>query len=255
MPFPFAHSTSSTFDTLIQNLRSAVSNFPDNRKGKNTQFSIEDAALGAFSIFFTQSPSFLSYQRMMQETKGKNNAQSLFGVDIIPTDNHIRSLLDPVEASLIFPVFTHAFDELNSSGLIEGFRSVNNNLLIALDGVQYFSSQSIHCENCSETNHQNGTITYSHSAITPVIVAPNNKNAIPLPPEFIIPQDGHKKQDSEPEAAKRWIAEYAPVLKTLGITLLGDDLYCHQPICDLIINQELNFIFNCKPDSHHFMSG
>jgi len=250
MPYPFSSSTDSIFDKLIGKLRSAIYDFPDKRKGNNTQFSIEDAALGAFSIFFTQSPSFLSYQRMMQETKGKNNAQTLFGVNIIPTDIHIRNLLDPVKPSLIFPVFIDAFNELNSSGLLEGFRSVNNNLLIALDGVQYFSSKNIHCENCSIKNHENGTITYSHNAITPVIVAPGNKNAISLPPEFIIPQDGHNKQDSEPSAAKRWIIEYAPIFKTLDITVLGDDLYCHQPLCDLIMNEGLNFIFTCKPDSH-----
>jgi hypothetical protein len=40
-----------------------------------------------------QSPSFLEFQRTMQETQGKNNAQTLFGVFEIPTDNHIRSLL------------------------------------------------------------------------------------------------------------------------------------------------------------------
>ncbi len=249
MAYPFG-STRITFDSLVGKLRSVINGFPDKRTGKNTRFSIEDAALGAFSVFFTQSPSFLSYQKMMQEAKGKNNAQTLFGISEIPTDNHIRNLLDQGKPSLVFPVFKYIFNELNLSGLLNPFRSINGNLLIALDGTQYFSSQNIHCENCSETHHKNGTITYSHSAITPVIVAPGNKNAIALTPEFIIPQDGHDKQDSEPSAAKRWITHYAPIYKAPGITLLGDDLYCHHPICELILKEELNFIFVCKPDSH-----
>lgn len=71
MPYPFGPSTRITFDSLVGKLRSAINEFPDKRRGKNTMFSIQDAALGAFSVFFIQSPSFLSYQKMMQERKGK----------------------------------------------------------------------------------------------------------------------------------------------------------------------------------------
>jgi hypothetical protein len=66
---------------------------------------MEDAALSAFSVFFTQTPSFLAYQRMMEGSKGKSNAQSLFGVHQIPSDNHIRDLLDPVKPEQVFAVF------------------------------------------------------------------------------------------------------------------------------------------------------
>jgi hypothetical protein len=50
-----------------------------------------DAALSAFSIFFTQSPSLLDSQVRMQKQQGKNNAASLFGVHEIPSDNQIRN--------------------------------------------------------------------------------------------------------------------------------------------------------------------
>lgn len=40
---------------------------------------MEDAALGAFSVFFTQTPSFLTYQRMMEGSKGKSNARFALG--------------------------------------------------------------------------------------------------------------------------------------------------------------------------------
>lgn len=57
--------------------------------------------------------------------------------------------------------------------------------------------------------HQNGTTSYSHSVITPVIVSPDNNKVISLEPEFIFPQDGNQKQDCENAAAKRWILKYA----------------------------------------------
>jgi hypothetical protein len=54
--------------------------FPDIRTGFNTKYSMLDAALSAFSVFFMQSPSFLSHQKHLQETKGKDNATSLFQI-------------------------------------------------------------------------------------------------------------------------------------------------------------------------------
>ena len=70
---------------------------PDVRKGgPNQRYALQDAALSAFAVFFTQSPSFLDYQVRMQKDKGRNNASALFGVHQIPSDPQIRNLLDPV---------------------------------------------------------------------------------------------------------------------------------------------------------------
>lgn len=123
----------------------------------------------------------------MQQTKGKNNAQSLFGITRIPCNNHVRDLMDEVTPSYVTPVFKYAFDGLVQSGYLNCFRSYNNNLLFAFDGTQYFSSKKINCEKCNHKQHKNGTVTYSHSLVTPVIVAPGNNQVIALQPEFITP--------------------------------------------------------------------
>jgi hypothetical protein len=68
-----------------------------------------------FSVFFMQSPSFLEHQRTLQDTQGKDNAQTLFGVHQVPTDNHIRSLLDavdPAEVYSMFPIYSRACSRL-----------------------------------------------------------------------------------------------------------------------------------------------
>lgn len=239
-----------SFDMMVQQLRNTIHNFPDKRNGQNTQYSIEDIALSGFSVFFTQCPSFLAFQNAMQKNKGENNAKSLFGIQKIPSDNHISDMLDGVPPKTVFPVFTFILEALGAAGHLNGFRSYNNNLLCALDGTHYFSSKTIHCDNCSTKDHQNGCTTYSHSALTPVLLKPGCHKVISLPPEFITPQDGHKKQDCENTAAKRWFNKFAPLYKTLGISILGDDLYCKQSICELILHHGLDFILVCKPDSH-----
>jgi hypothetical protein len=186
----------------------------------------------------------------MQVTKGCSNAHSLFGMRQIPTDVHIRNLLDPVSPTAIFPVFADIVDGLRDVGYLEAYRSVNGDLLVPLDGTQYFSSTKIHCKDCSVKQHKNGSVTYSHTVITPVIAAPGTNTVIPLEPEFITPQDGHDKQDCENAAAKRWLRQYGSRYRALGVTILGDDLYCKQPVCEAIREEELNFILVCKPDSH-----
>src|SRR5258708_36181538 len=111
-------------------------------------------------------------------------------------------------------------------------------------------SKNIHCPNCSSVRHAEGHTTHFHSAITPVIVSPNHSQVVPLRPEFITPQDGQVKQDCELNAAKRWLAAHAQSYSTGNDTLLGDDLYAHQPFCRQVLLHSFHFLFTCKPSSH-----
>lgn len=239
-----------TLTKMVAQFNQVIDTFPDYRIGSNTTVKIKDATLGAFSIFFTQSPSFLSYQEAMQKTEGQNNAQSLFGVYKIHSPTRIRELLDYIEPSYVFPMFRYIHDGLKKSGYLDDFRSYNDNLLVGIDGVQYFSSKENHCDNCSRKKNQDGSLTYFHSAVTPVILQPGNNKVLPLHPEFIVPQDGSRKQDCEITAAKRWLERNGAELKLLGATILGDDLYSKQPYCELLLEQGLDFILTCKKESH-----
>ena len=52
------------FEVLKDILHRWTAQLPDHRQeSPNTRYAIQDAALGAFGIFFTQSPSFLEYYR------------------------------------------------------------------------------------------------------------------------------------------------------------------------------------------------
>ena len=251
MSFPFQSGLRpSTFNRLVELFRSIVERFADERTGENVVYSMADAARGAFSVFFTQSPSFLDFQRNLEVTQGCSNARSLFGMTRTPSDNHIRNLLDPVPPGTVFPLFAYALDALHELGHLDAYRSINGDLLVALDGTQYFSSSTLHCDQCNVTEHDNGTVTYSHTVVTPVIVAPGNPRVIPLEPAFLTPQDGHEKQDCENAAAKRWLSDYGARYRALGVRILGDELYCKQPLCEAFLREGLNFILVCKPDSH-----
>ncbi len=244
-----------SFNHLIKRLHRLFETFPDCRTGSNQSKTFNDAAMGAFAIFYTQSPSFLSYQKLMHETEGMDNAQSFFGIESLLSDNHIRALMDEVPPEQIFPFFLELLDDLKATGYMEEFRSYNNKLLLGLDGTQYFSSKNICCDSCCKRRvvsekTKKETITYHHSVVMAAFVHPNSDHVILLPPEFIIQQDGIEKQDCELNASKRWLGKFGKALAAEGVTLLGDDLYCHHDFCRLVLEQGFDFIFSCQEGSH-----
>jgi hypothetical protein len=81
-------------DSLLGSLRTCLDDFPDKRRGLNTTYAMADIGMAAFSVFFMQSPSFLAHQRRFEAGHGRSNAASLFGIAKLPSDNHIRDMLD-----------------------------------------------------------------------------------------------------------------------------------------------------------------
>src|SRR5512136_538546 len=150
-----------SFDGLRSILVATVTHLPDRRSGSNTLFEMADAALGAFVVFFMQSPSFLAHLRDMQRTKGQNNAASLFGLDQVPSDPQIRNLLDPVSPDHLAAPFWQVFEHLRAGDYLKAYQGHLGPWLCALDGTHYFGSQKIHCEQCT-VRVVNGRTFYPH---------------------------------------------------------------------------------------------
>jgi len=245
-------------DQLLGDLREACAAFPDKRKSEGV-YTMADIGMSAFSLFFMQSESFLSYQRALEEGRKTSNCQTLFGMARIPTDNHIRSMLDPVHPSHLQPVFDKVITTLAAHGGLEPFQRLGGRTLVALDGTEYFCSQKLDCPHCQTRKRANGKIESYHSMLAATIVAPGHAMVVPLMPEFIVKQDGAEKQDCERNAAKRWIAAHAARMAPLRPVYLGDDLFACQPIAEAVLASGADFLFTAKPDSHKalydFMSG
>jgi hypothetical protein len=238
-------------DSLLGSLRDCLAQFPDKRRGINTTYTMGDIGMAAFSVFFMQSPSFLAHQRQFETAHGRSNCTSLFGIAKIPSDNHIRDMLDPATPGLLHPVFAEAIDQLaRINGGLDLFRRLDGRVLIALDGTEYHCSRKIHCRHCSTRARGKGETEYYHSMLAATLVAPGHDKVIPLEPEFIIPQDGAEKQDCEITAAKRWLAAHGKRYAALNAVYLGDDLFSRQPFCQAVLDAGGHFIFVCKPSSH-----
>jgi len=149
------------FQEMVRFARQSLEKAPDHRTGKNSQYEIADAGLGAFSVFYMQAPSFLAHQRDMQKRKGQNNAQSLFEMETIPSDGQMRNLLDPVEPSYLRLPFWEIYERLQAGIYLDDYCSVGGTLLLSFDGTQYFSSQKIHCPNCTVRVRQGAGVLFA----------------------------------------------------------------------------------------------
>ena len=244
---------------LLDGLRAACGAFPDKRKGDDATYTMTDIGLSAFSLFFMQSESFLSYQRSLEEGRKTSNCHTLFGMAKIPTDNHIRSMLDPVHPLHLQSSFDQVVAALREKGGMKEFQRLGGRALIALDGTEYFCSYKLGCPHCLTRKRSNGKTEFYHSMLAATIVAPGHNMAVPLMPEFIAKQDGAEKQDCERNAAKRWLTTHCERVKALRPVYLGDDLFACQPICEAVLASGADFLFTAKPDSHKtlydFMNG
>ena len=246
---PRFNTRMNALETLIDELRGVCSALPDRRAGAPCDggYGMADIGLAAFSVFFMGSPSFLAHQRALAAGHGRSNCQTLFGMSAIPSDAYLRLILDGAPPSAFDPLF---FKAIETGGVLAPFQRLDGRMLVALDGTEHFCSRKIHCPRCSTRKRSDGGTEYFHAFLGAGIVAPGHKQVLPLPPEFIAPQDGAEKRDCERNAAKRWLERHGPALARHRPVFLGDDLFACQPIATAIQRVGGNFILTCKPSSH-----
>ena len=234
---------------LVTRIRSVADAFADNRQGPNLRYTLADAVLSAFACFFLQSPSFLAFQRRMQDAQSRSNCQTLFGMQGIPSDGQIRNLLDRLDL----------LDTLRSKGDFSPFVRLGDRMLVALDGIEFHSSPKIHCQQCSSRRTgKDKRPWFFHTMLAAVVVAPGHNRVLPLMPEFVRTQDDpgdkrsvqRRKQDCEINAAKRWLTKWGARMARYRPVYLGDALYATHPFCQHVLGADADFLFVVKPKSH-----
>src|SRR5580704_10023876 len=130
---------------LLAGLKAVCATFPDARKGRGGNIEIFDFGLSAFSMFFMQSASFLTYQRTLERGHGRSNCQTCSGSVEFPPTNYIRGRLDEADPGLLQPCFERMETLLTKPPMRQAFGRLGGRTLIAWDGTQYFCSQKLGC--------------------------------------------------------------------------------------------------------------
>lgn len=219
-------------------------------QGKAREISISDCLMSALAMFKLKFPSLLAFDNAKEQEPIKQNLQNLFGIEQVPCDTYMRERLDEINPQDIRPVFTTIFSTLQRGKVLEKYEYLDGKYLLLSDGTGYFSSHSIHCKNCCEKEHRNGTSTYYHQMLGAVIAHPEHKEVIPICPEPIMKEDGAKKNDCERNATERLIKDFRREHPHLPVILVEDGLAANGPHLKLLRENNISFITVVKPDGN-----
>ena len=238
-----------TFDELMRFLDSQFKSFPDHRAGNAVRYELADVVKSAFAMFSLKSPSLLDFKK--QTIPEESNLRQIYRIEgAIPSDNQMRGMLDPLDPSLLRPLFRACFERLFQAGIIREYQDRQQRVIVSVDGVEHFSSTTVHCEQCTTRTLRDGQTSYHHAGLAAVIAHPKHKEVFPLDFEPILNKDGAQKNDCERNAAKRLCTALNQRYSDLKIILVEDALYANAPHIRQIIGYDWNYILNVKPDSH-----
>lgn len=243
------------YDELLADLKKKFSAITDTRSAINSTYSLVNVLLSGFAIFSLKDSSLLSFIELYSTRK--NNLKSVYGISQCPSDSGFRTILDQVAPSSLQNILPSYIQMLDENDRLEPFLlnfgkrktdsiDLTEALLIPIDGVQYFSSQSINCDCCLEKKHKNGTSTYHHNALTAVIVNPDLPQVLVVASEEIKKQDGQTKNDHELAAAKRLIPLIKQAIGHRNAIIGGDSLFANAPFIRLLKEQSLHFLCSIK---------
>jgi Transposase DDE domain len=238
-----------TFDDLMCFLDPQFKSFPDHRVGNAVRYELADVLKSAFAMFSLKSPSLLDFKR--QTIPEESNLRQIYRIEgAIPSDNQMRGMLDPLDPNLLRPLFRACFERLSQAGVIGEYQDRQQRVIVSVDGVEHFSSTTVHCEQCTTRTLRDGQISYHHAGLAAVIAHPKHKEVFLLDFEPILNADGAQKNDCERNAAKRLCTALHQRYPDLKIILVEDALYANAPHIRQITGYDWNYILSVKPDSH-----
>ena len=236
-------------DSLLQTVRQCLNR--EKFKATRSEYTWTDCIMSGLAIFGFKFPSLLQFEKnkVLAPTIKKNLA-TLYGVTKAPSDTCLRERLDQLMPSQIRRSFKKIFAILQRGKLLEQYCYLDGSYIISIDGTGQYCSKAVHCNNCCEKLHRDGSLTYYHHMLGAALVHPDNRVVIPFAPEPIVKGDGDTKNDCERNAAKRLLADLRRDHPHLKILIVEDGLASNFPHLSLLDSLEMNYIIGVKPGDH-----
>jgi len=237
-----------SFDPLVKRIRQRAEAIPDTR-ARRCEFSLPDAIMSAFAMFSLKDPSLLAFDKRRNDA----NIRNLYQVEQVPSDTHLREMLDPVAHQQFYPMYNDVFRAIQRGKALRRFVFHEGCYLLSVDGTQYFRSEKVHCSSCLSSTDPRGKVTYSHQFLGAAIVHPDMRTVLPFAPEPIIKQDGNNKNDCERNGAKRLLERIRREHPHLPLIVVEDGLASNAPHIRLLKELNMHFLLVAKPDDHRHL--
>ena len=234
------------FDQLVNAVAENMAKVKDHRKIK-PEYALSDCLLSGLAMFSLKDPSLLSF--VNNYPTRASNLKEVFKINQIPSENGLRTILDPVEPISLLESFQDLIQQADQQGLIEKYKHVEDRLLISIDGTGYFSSNEISCPQCMVKNRKKDGKPYKeyyHQMLSGCIVHPDYKAVFPVFGEAITKQDGSNKNDCERNASKRFFPNIRQLLPDQKLLILLDGLYADGPTIRSLLSHQMDFMIVIK---------
>jgi hypothetical protein len=243
---------------LLSTVRRAFEDVPDKRRQASVKYSMPDTLMAGLAIFSLKYPSLLMFDQHARPENPivQSNLQSLFGLNTVPCDTQLRTILDPVKPEQLRPAFRAIHSGLQRSNSLRGYTTLGGKLVVSIDGTGTFSSTRIHCCHCCEKKakkkqkEQDG-LEYYHQLLVAAVVHPERGNcALVLDFEPITRADGSEKNDCERNAGKRLIPSIARQYPKRDIIVTEDALAANGPHIKTLLEHRMDYIIVVKEGSN-----
>ena len=234
---------------LLSTVRKSFDSIADLRR-EGSPIPLAEALMSGLAVFSLKYPSMLQFDRQRSDPAEAHNLRTLYGVEQAPCDTQMREIVDEVDPRALRPAFKAVFSNLQRGKVLESYVYLGDHYLLSVDATGFFSSNTIHCEQCCVKKNRAGEITYYHQLLGAVIVHPEHREVIPLAPEPITRPDGTTKNDCERNAAKRLLPDIRREHPHLKLIVIEDALAANAPHIRLLQALNMRFILGVKPGDH-----
>jgi len=128
---------------------------------KRSAIELVDCLMSGLAMFSMKSPSLLQFED--QANKGgviKRNLRTLYQIDQVPSDTYLRERLDEVDPREVRKIFKYLFAHVQRGKALEAYSYLDGHYLMPMDMTGFFSSSTIHCQNCCVKKHNKPKIIF-----------------------------------------------------------------------------------------------
>jgi len=240
---------SGNFDSLYNEVIVPLFKTISDKRSENKHYTISDVLKCGFTIYSLKFASLFSFRKRSKAED--SNLKEVYGIENIPSDNTIRNILDTIDPDQLRKGFHKLYKRIRGIGILKSYRYWSQHLVVSVDGVEHFCSESINCKHCMKRKKRDGSISYYHSMLSAVLVHPDYKEVFILDNEPIVKQDGATKNDCEQNAAQRLFNHLETLYAKTSMVFVFDALFAYNTIIRRLSQvKRWKFIIGVKPDSH-----
>jgi hypothetical protein len=203
-------------------------------------------------MFGLKYRSLLQFDDDRVDATIQHNLGTLYGVTQVPCDTYMRERLDPIEPQGIQRAFQAGFRAVQRGKMLPLF-DFEGYYLVSCDGTGFFHSKSVHCDDCCQAHHRDGSVSYYHQMMSAVLVHPNQSVVLPMGIEPIQKADGQRKNDCERNGAQRLLTKLRAMHPKLKMMVVEDALHANTPHIQFLQSQGYAYLISVKPKNHRWL--